>query len=48
MDLFAVGIAEALPELAIVRGCICPSAFALPLGLASQTFHLLSVAPISA
>ena len=40
MALFAVGIARALPELAVVHGCICPSAFVLPLGLTSQTFHL--------
>lgn len=45
MALFAVGIVRAPPELAVVRGCICSSAFVLPLGLTSQTFHL-SAAPI--
>lgn len=34
------GHCVALPELAIVHGCICSSAFVLPLGLTSQTFHL--------
>lgn len=45
MALFTVGIARALPELAVVHGCICPGAFVLPLGLTTQTFHL-SAAPI--
>lgn len=45
MVLFAVGIVGGLPELAVVHSPICPSAFALPQGPASQTFHLLSAAP---
>lgn len=45
MALFAVGVVGGLPELAVVHSPICPSAFALPQGPASQTFHLLSAAP---
>lgn len=48
MALFARNVARALPELAAVHGHLCPSAFALPLGLAGQTSHVFFAVPTSA
>lgn len=48
MALFARNVARAPPELAAVHGHLCPSAFALPLGLAGQTSHVFFAVPTSA